>query len=279
MSDLLFRGRGAEIGVRAPAWRVRVAGAVLGLAFVQMAAALGLWQTVGLSITSARVLFLAIGLWLAPTPRGAWLWGANAAIGLLLLVVSYTPLVVPLMPHFVRRDTDRLPSPDAIVVLSGAVTSDGRVMGPALERLLTGMAEAKRRGIPQLALSIVGDESDPTVASSERDQRELAGTFAPELQLRFVRDVRSTRDEALAFAALARTHGWRRVVLITSPSHTRRACATVEAAGLAVQCLPAVSRSYALTRLDRPEARRLAFADIAYEVAAASLYRLRGWLA
>ena len=32
MSDVLFRGRGADIGGRAPAWLVRSAGAVLGLA-------------------------------------------------------------------------------------------------------------------------------------------------------------------------------------------------------------------------------------------------------
>ena len=278
MSDLLFRGRDADSGVRAPIWRIRVAGALLALAAVQMAATLGVWQAVGMSVTTARLLTLVVGLWLAPTQRGVWLWSLSGAVGLLLLVVSYTPLVVPLAPYFVRRDADSAQTPDAVVVLSGAVTSEGHVMGPALDRLLSGMAEAKRREVPYLALSIVGDESDPTVATSERDQRALARTFAPELQLRFVRHVRSTRDEALAFAALARTQGWRRVVLVTSPTHTRRACATVEATGLPVQCLPAVSRSYSLARLDRAEPRRLAFADVTYEAAAAMLYRLRGWL-
>lgn len=278
MSDLLFRGRGADVGVRAPAWRVRVAGAVLGLAFVQLAAALGLWSTVGVTITTARALCMLLGALLAAGQRGSWLWSANLALGALLLIVSYTPLVVPLVPSFVRRDAEGATPPDAVVVLSGAVTSDGRVMGPALERLLSGMAEARRRGIPELSLSVVADESDPTVAPSERDQRELALAFAPDLQLRFVRDVRSTRDEALAFAALARTHGWQRVLLVTSPTHTRRACAAFEKAGLRVQCLPAVSRSYSLARLDRPEPRRLAFGEIAYETAAALLYRIRGWI-
>ena len=128
-----------------------------------------------------------------------------------------------------------------------------------------------------VALSVVGDDADPSVESSERDQRELAQLMAPELELRFVTNVHSTRDEAVAFAAMARTHGWRRVLLVTSPLHSRRACATVEQAGLPVLCAPATSREYALSRLDRPENRRLAFADAVYEGAATLLYASRGW--
>jgi len=101
--------------------------------------------------------------------------------------------------------------------------------------------------------------------------------MAPDLTLRFVTHVHSTRDEALAFAAMARTHRWRRVVLVTSPLHSRRACAAVEHAGLPVLCAPAASREYALSRLDRPENRRLVFADVVYESAATLLYAVRGW--
>jgi uncharacterized SAM-binding protein YcdF (DUF218 family) len=97
------------------------------------------------------------------------------------------------------------------------------------------------------------------------------------LDARFVYHVHSTRDEALAFAALARTHGWRRVVAVTSPSHTRRACGALEAVGLTVECRPAAARVYDLTRLDRPSNRRLAFADVLYEAAATLLYRSRQW--
>jgi uncharacterized SAM-binding protein YcdF (DUF218 family) len=95
---------------------------------------------------------------------------------------------------------------------------------------------------------------------------------------RFVRNVFSTRDEALAFAALARTHRWRRVVAITSPTHTARACAALEAVGLSVECRPASERVYDLSRLDRPGNRRLAFADLLYESTATLLYRARGWM-
>jgi len=279
VSDLLFRGRGANVGVRAPAWQVRTAGALLGLGLMELLGSLGVFSALGLGVTVARVTFMAGGALLAPTAVGAWLWGATAATACVLLLVSYTPIVQPLLPPFVRRDAP-VPGtvPDAVVVFSGSVNSDGRVKGAALDRLLTGLAEVKRRQIPQLALSVVGDEHDARTPDSERDQRELAQRFAPEVQLRFVHDVFSSRDEALAFSALARTHGWKRVLAITTPSHTRRACAALEREGMVVECLPAVSRSYSPSRLEHPEERRLAFADVLYETAATLLYRARGWM-
>ncbi|QJR34181.1 YdcF family protein [Gemmatimonas groenlandica] len=279
MSDLLFRGRGADVGGRAPAWLVRSAGAVLGLAIMQLAAVLGVWTAVGVSSFTARLVLMSAGALLATSSRGAWLWLISGLLSTALMLVSYTPLVAPLVVPFVRRDavTPTSPPADAVVVLSGGVTSEGRVTGAALERLISGFQQARRLGIRVVALSVVGDDADPSVESSERDQRELAQLMAPDLELRFVKNVHSTRDEALAFAAMARTHGWRRVVVVTSPLHSRRACAAVEHAGLPVRCTPAASREYALSRLDRPENRRLAFADVVYESAATLLYALRGW--
>lgn len=250
---------------------------MLGLCAVQLFATLGVWDVLGMPLSLARALAITIGALLATSSLGSWLWGVTAGGALLLLTVSYTPLVPPLLNAFLRRDPESRAPLDAVVVFSGSVTSEGRVMGPALDRLLTGFAEAKRRRIPALVLSTVGDDRDPTVATSERDQRELAAAFAPELELLFVHDVHSTRDEALAFAALARTKRWRRVLLVTSPAHTRRACEVVERVGLAAQCQPAVSRSYALSRLDRPDSRRQLFADVLHETAATLLYRARGW--
>ncbi|WP_310570896.1 ElyC/SanA/YdcF family protein [Gemmatimonas sp.] len=282
MSDLLFRGRGADVGGRAPAWLVRSAGAVLGLAIMQLAAALGFWTAAGVSSFSARLVLMLAGALLATSSRGSWLWLIAGVLSTLLMLVSYTPLVTPMIAPFVRRDAVPVafaPSEaaDAVVVMSGSVTSEGRVTGAALERLISGFQQARRLGLSVVALSVVGDDADPSVESSERDQRELAQLMAPDLALRFVKNVHSSRDEALAFAAMARTHGWRRVVLVTSPLHSRRACAAVEHAGLPVRCAPAASREYALSRLDRPENRRLAFADVVYEIAATLLYRMRGW--
>ncbi len=53
--DLLFRGRGAEVGVRAPAWLVRVAGAALALGVMWLADATGIWFTLGVARWKASV--------------------------------------------------------------------------------------------------------------------------------------------------------------------------------------------------------------------------------
>ena len=277
MSDLLFRGRGADIGGRAPAWLVRCAGAVLGLTIMQLADALGVWNAAGVTPFTARAVCMLFGAAVATSARGASLWLVSGLLTTTLLLVSYTPLATPLATPFVRRDAAGPRAPDALLILSGRVTSDGRVTGPAVERVISGFQQARRLNIPNVALSVVADDADPSVESSERDQRELAALMAPTVALHFVRNVHSTRDEALAFAALGRTRGWRHVVLVTSPLHSRRACAAVEQTGLSVRCVPAAGREYALSRLDRPENRRLAFADVVYEAAATLLYRLRGW--
>jgi uncharacterized SAM-binding protein YcdF (DUF218 family) len=140
------------------------------------------------------------------------------------------------------------------------------------------MSLARQRGIGELALSIVVQEGGSRHASSEADQRALAALAAPQVSVRFVRDVHSTHDEALAFSALARTHGWRRVAVVTSPMHTRRACGALGKAGLSVECRPAAPRDYSLRYLDSGGSRRLAFIDVLYELTATLLYRVRGWV-
>lgn len=279
MADLFLRGRGADIGVRAPGWMVRLTGAAVGIAVYVLADALGLWETLGVAAWYGQLLLLVAGAWVAPSRAGSLLWVLLGGLTLLLCVVSYTPIAGPMARTFLRSDAPSAQPIDAVAVLSGGMTEEGRVSGAALDRLLTGVAEAKSRHIPSLLLSVIErEQSSGSVVTSEADQRALVSMMAPELDLRLVHDVHSTHDEALAFAALARTHGWTRVLLVTSPTHTRRACAAVEATGLAVQCMPSRPRDYALTRLRGPRARQLAFADALYETAATMLYEVRGWM-
>jgi uncharacterized SAM-binding protein YcdF (DUF218 family) len=279
VADLLLRGRGAEVGTRAPAWRVRACGALLGVGIVEVARTMDLWNTAGVEVATAHGVALLAGWLLAPSVLGAWLWGALAALAALLLVATYTPLVVPLVPRFIRADPPpAVGTVDAVVVLAASVTTTGLVRDQGIDRLLSGLALAAEGRVPTVALSVVTDERAARAVSSEADQRRVAALVAPGATVRFVRNVHSTRDEALAFAAMARTHGWRRVVLVTSPLHTRRACATAERAGLVVVCRPAAPRTYAPDRLDQPFNRRMAFQDVVYETLASVLYRVRGWL-
>lgn len=62
--DLMFRGRGAEIGVRAPQWLVRLCGAVLGIGIMALGDLLGVSYLSGVG-----PLYLRFG---APSPVRCW---------------------------------------------------------------------------------------------------------------------------------------------------------------------------------------------------------------
>ena len=72
--------------------------------------------------------------------------------------------------------------------------------------------------------------------------------------------------------------GARSIALVTSPMHTRRACATFERAGFRVHCVSsgeglAVTR-HPVTSLDR----LAAFREYVYERLGMVEYRAKGWL-
>ncbi|MCC6433161.1 MAG: YdcF family protein [Gemmatimonadaceae bacterium] len=276
--DLLFRGRGAHISAVAPAWLVRLAGGAVGASVVAVADELGLLSIVGMPKWAAECGGLIIGLVLAPTAVGALLWLVLGALTATLFVVMFTPLTRPLAARYVRADAPTASPVDAVLVLSGGLTLDGRITGQAVDRLLTAMALVRLHGLTELALSVTALPGSNGALTSEADQRALVALALPGMSPRFVRNVHSTRDEALAFAALGRTHGWRRVAVVTSPLHTARACATIEATGLSVECRPADGRDYSLRARRSAEGRRLIFADVLYEWSATALYRARGWM-
>lgn len=275
--DLFLRGPSAHISAQAPLWLTRLCGAMLALAVYLVADQLGLGEVTGAPSLLMAPGALLLGAAIAPTRAGIAMWWLLALVSITTLAVAFTPVVQGPALHYVRRDNGA-PPVDAVVVLSGSMTEDGLLAGPVVNRLLSGIAEARRRGIPTIAISVIERRSGGRVVSTEADQRALLSRLAPDLTVRTVRDVHSTHDEALQFAALARTYGWQRVVLVSSPLHTRRACRTFEVAGLAVVCTPADAREYSLTRLGGVHARMNAFRDVMYETAATSFYALRGWI-
>jgi uncharacterized SAM-binding protein YcdF (DUF218 family) len=90
--------------------------------------------------------------------------------------------------------------------------------------------------------------------------------------------VRSTHDEAVLVARLFRERGWRRVLLVTSPTHTRRAAAAFEREGLLVVSSPAIETRFDLERLEHPDERLFAFGSLIHERAGIAVYRYRGWI-
>ena len=205
------------------------------------------------------------------------LWIGGAIIALICIVVAYTPLVSTLANQHIRRDSLRTPV-NAIAVLSAGLTPDGLMRGETLDRLLTGLALAQQGVARTLLISRESKPFGAKVVSDSTDQRNLLALAQPSAQVIFVDSVLTTRTEALRMKAIALANGWTRLAVVTSPMHTRRACATFEAVGFKVVCVPAALRGSGLYEGSNAEDRLRSFRSWLYETFASSSYRRRGWI-
>jgi len=205
------------------------------------------------------------------------LWVPAGVIATLCVVVAYTPIVSTLARPFIRRDP--LPSQvDAVAVLGMGLTPDGMMRSESLDRLLSGLSLAAR-GLSSVVLVSREQRSfaGKTVSDSA-DLQSIAALAGTTARVIFVDSVVTTRTEALRMGAVARAAGWSSVAVVTSPMHTRRACATFEAVGLRVVCVPAAVRQSGLYPGSNAEDRLHAFRSWLYEMFASSSYKSRGWI-
>jgi uncharacterized SAM-binding protein YcdF (DUF218 family) len=195
-----------------------------------------------------------------------------------LLAVSFFPLLDNRIDGMVRADDPVRSRVDAVVVLSASLTSEGRLGRVAQERLNSGMLLRPELGTRHLVLTKVLRPDRAQMAAAEAHQRQLVARLDPAAELHLVGPTSDTHDEALATETLARNMGWKRVAVVTSALHSRRACATFEARGLQVMCRPSEPRRLGLSLRRAPEDRLEAFREWLYEVAGTVVYRRRGWL-
>ena len=209
----------------------------------------------------------------------ALLWVAGFTLTVLFAVVAFTPVIVQPAQALVRADP--IPSPpltvDAVVILSGGITADGVLSPDGTERMISGLRLARVAGARAVVTTRVRTGANLEV-SSDADQRKLVDLFGGGVQHLIVSDVFSTRDEAVRVRELAQQQRWARVAVVTSPSHSRRACGTFEKVGLRVTCVPAESREVAFRSLSYPGDRVEAFNLWIYEMAGTVNYRMKGWL-
>jgi uncharacterized SAM-binding protein YcdF (DUF218 family) len=217
-----------------------------------------------------------VGLVVGFTPLRRLLWIGAGFTMLLLLVIGYTPLMDSLIRDWPRNDPEPLHPPDAVLVLSGYVSNDGHIGQESVDRLLSGVALAEKWRRP-LLVATVRPRGHPGI-SSVLDQNRVIGLAGDSLELYRADSVSSTHDEALALARVGNQRGWHSIAVVTSPMHSRRACATVQHTGFTVVCLPSESRSFALGSLDGPADRLPAFGEWLYERLAWIKYSWKGWL-
>lgn len=208
--------------------------------------------------------------WLTPLRR---LFAAAAVLhALLWLAVCFTPLCERLADGLVRRDA--VENADAVFVFASRIQEDGDPTTDAMSRLLKGIELMAEGRAPFLVVS----EVPPPAGSYAPLARAWLQALARRGELLQVGRIVNTHDEAVALAALARERGLRRVLAVTSPTHTRRAAAALEKQGLVAIAVPAVETNFDLERLRFPGDRRRAFGPIAHERVGLIVYRRRGWI-
>lgn len=237
---------------------------------------LGVPHIFGIGGDAGLVPFALTGALLSVTRFRFVMMYASLSLLTLAVVVGYTPLIIGPAKAFIR--TDPLPAhADAVVALSAGVTPDGYVGQQGLDRLLKALALVKAGVAPRLVITREERTTLGVTYSTQHDQLQLAA-LAGVPQIISTSKARSTHDEALGVARLAQEGRWTRVVVVTSPFHSRRACRTFEKVGLAVSCIPSDSRDIAVRRLTYAHDRVQAFAMWLYETAGTLRYRQLGWI-
>jgi uncharacterized SAM-binding protein YcdF (DUF218 family) len=194
------------------------------------------------------------------------------ALAVTWLLVALTPISARLADGLVRREPPR--PADAVFVLASRLQADGDLTGTAMARLLHGLELVGEGHAPRLILS----ELYPPSARYAVPARALIADLRLTGELFTVGPVYNTRDEARAVARLCRDQGWHRILLVTSPVHSRRACATFEREGLEIVSSPSVETRYDLERLDQPGDRLMAFSSVMHERVGLWVYARRGWI-
>ncbi len=205
----------------------------------------------------------------------AWVCTVVAAI---VAILAFTPVMRVPVHSWIRRDSIPAERLDAVVVLSSGVSDDSLLDPAAVERLLTGLAVFRDNGARLLVTTRNGVSGSDRRMEPDVDHRRLIDLAADTARWHAVGPVHTTHDEAVQTAAVLIPLDQRRIAVVTSPLHTRRACRTFEKVGFRVTCVPSEERLYSVRTFESPTTRLLATADWLYEQLAMVEYWVRGWV-
>jgi len=254
--------------------------ALLGVLAVFVIAELTPFRGYELAGTIASILVGALGgVLIGRFFRPRVLLTIDAALIVAYLVVAGTPIVVPFTSRWIR--TDPLPSDtvDAVVVLSAGLMSDSALSANAADRLLSGLELMRAGRARRIVTTRHVEHSGSGEMNSDADQgRLIALASIPRERWTIVSGATTTREEALVTSRLLIPAGEKRIIVVTSPMHTRRACAVFEAVGFSVVCQGALERDHATNPAFGTHDRLAALRSYGYEVVGYLKYKARGWL-
>lgn len=257
--------------------RSSVTGATLAILVAVAAHSLGVQDLIRIPDLALYLPAGILGALMGATRLRSLLWIAAVPIAAVALAVVYTPLVSALAEPLVRRDP--VPSRvDAIATLSGGITPAAQMRSTTLDRLLSGLALAREGKAAAVLVSVERRSYRGRPVSDSADMRQIVASFNTPAEVIFVDSVFSTRSEALRMRQVAWPRGWRTIAVVTSRLHSRRACATFEAVGFKVVCVPALSREHVVPDAQSPRDRLRTFRSWLYETFAAATYKSNGWI-
>ena len=216
--------------------------------------------------------FALLGALVWQTPLRRALVAANVLLAALWLAVSFTPLTARLADGLVRHDA--VEDADAVFVFASQMQVDGDPSTDAASRLLKGVELIAAGRAPYL---VVSEVPAPTGSHAALARAWLAA-FAHRGEVLDIGEITNTHAEAVELARLCRERGWKRILAVTSPTHTRRAAATLEKQGLVAISVPSIETNFDLETLPRASERRRGFWSAAHERVGLVVYRRRGWI-
>jgi len=255
-----------------PLWKRAAQGFILGLLVWVGAQQLNLQALPIFRMEHSFPIMAALGVLIGLSRARSLLWVCGGLVCVGMLVVAYTPLVKPLAQGLVRSDPpERV---EAAIILASSIQDDGELTTHAQSRLLKGYELLKAGYARRLVISRLPMYKHSYLPVVRRQMAALGMDYPIEE----VGPAFDTHDEAVRLGRLAAERGWKRVLLVTEPTHTRRAGAVFEKAGSSVICVPSDEQDYDLQTLTGPKDRLNAFRDWFYEAVGFQAYRLRGWI-
>lgn len=242
------------------------------------------------------ILNLAITLRLAYDRkwRGASFFGCIVA---LLFAFGSTSipnrLLASLEQPYANLQLDHISSADAVVVLGGMMDRSeldalGFQVGDGFDRAMCAVELMRQRKAPILVIGGGGGYTQTTPSEPWREADllerwvglwDLAPTNIVRMKL-----AANTREEALQVLNLSKQNNWKRIILVTSGYHMRRAEALFRKLGIPIQpiaCdfvgLSGLANRHAFSPF--PKAGRLSQLDLyLHELIGWYYYRMRGWI-
>lgn len=244
-------------------WRGLWTGLLIGGALSVLAAFLG-----DVRATTGVVLLLTslCGLLGIYRPTRLLLQAGASALVILVFLCLLTPVLRGPLAALTLREAPV--QADAVVVLGGGVQCGTRALeSSSLTRLISGLRLWREGLAPVITVSeqsgLLGEQHCPKMSVLEREYiRTLYPTHGPEVLT--LRNVTTTRDEARRVSEYAKQRGWTRVLLVTSPSHSRRAAGIFRTYGMKVVSVPAPEVRFDET-LPYPDDRLYALRTLVYE--------------